>query len=366
MADTSIWGSFPSDYRSKIKYAVGIRNENFNSIHQIQGFDIEFKPNNGPLIQDLQVQILDNKIAVSGALFDAENDAVEYQVVTKKFGETIWRQITPEQPGWYKRKNGYQFFHEYDLSNFRAGENLIKVSTRDGRGTVYELESTIVLVTGEPTLDLNSNNEFYMNATIDHTLGRKIRFRILVNGNQITPRTGYTDWMQAPFTFDYSWDSKDLLYGLPNEITIEVVDEVETKKEIKFHVVGGYRSLLFKDENNFYYSTDKGDILQQLDFGTVIGGLLSGPRIVFLENRTGLELENVEIWADNESQGEKVKLYISETLDPFVPVESISLPNTMTNGEIKPFYVRVESKIDVTSIQRKIFKIYAKGDPVVV
>ncbi|WP_312339091.1 hypothetical protein [Anaerospora hongkongensis] len=364
MADEKIWDSLPSDYRSKIKYAVGIRNESFNSTHKIGKLDIEFMPNQGPLVQDGQVQVLTDRIALIGTLFDAENDAVEYQVVTKQFNEIGWRQITPEQPGWFKRKNGYQFYHEYDFTSFRAGDNTIKVITRDSRGVIYEKEFQIILITGEPQIELNFQNEFYMNATINHSLSKKVRFRILVNSNQITPLDGYTDWKEAGFTFDFSWDSKDLLYGLPNEITIEAVDELNTKAEIKFHVLGGYRSLLFKDENNFYYSTDKGDILQQLDFGTVIGGLFAEPRIVFLENRTGLTLEDVSIWADNETQEEKVKLMLSETLSPFVPVETISLTNTMANSEVKPFYVRIESEIDVQSIQRKVFKIYAKGDPV--
>lgn len=366
LADTSIWGSLPSDYRSKIKYAVGIRNESFNSTHRIQGLDIEFAPNSGPLVQDTQIQVQSDKVILSGVLFDAENDQVEYQVVTKQFNELTWRQITPEQPGWFKRKNGYEFYHEYDLTNFRAGDNSIKVVTRDNRGIVYEKEFQIILITGEPSIELNFQNEFYMNATINHSLGKKIRFRILVNNNQATPVEGYTEWKEAPFSFDFSWDSKDLLYGLPNEITIQAVDELNTIAEIKFHVIGGYRSLLFKDENNFYYSTDKGDILQQLDFGTVIGGLFAEPRVVFLENRTGLTLENVSIWADNETRDEKVKLVLSETLTPFVPVETILLTNTMANGEVKAFYVRIQSEIDVQSIQRKVFKIYAKGDPVVV
>jgi hypothetical protein len=365
MADPTIWGSLPSDYRSRIKYAVGVRNESFNSTHTIRGLQIEFAPNQGPLVQDTQIQVQSDKVIISGTLFDAENDQVEYQVVTKQFNELTWRQITPEQPGWFKRKNGYQFYHEYDLTHFRAGDNYIKVSARDSRGIINEKEFSIILITGEPQIELNSQNEFYMSATINHSLGKKIRFRILVNNNQMTPVEGYTEWKEAPFSFDYSWDSKDLLYGLPNEITIEAVDELNTVAEIKFHVIGGYRSLLFKDENNFYYSTDKGDVLQHLDFGTVIGGLLSEPRIVFLENRTGLTLENISIWADNETQEERVKLCLSETLSPFIPVETISLANTMDNGEVKPFYVRIESDIDVESIQRKVFKIYAKGDPVV-
>lgn len=366
MSDETMWSKLPTDYRSKVKYAVGIRSESFNSTHKISGVDIEFMPNQGPLVKDAAVTVQSERIVVSGSLFDAENDTVEYQIVTKQFNETEWRQITPEQPGWFKRKNGYAFYHEYELSNFRAGDNTIKVVTRDSRGVSYEEEFQVILVTGEPTITINSQNEFYMNATLGHTLGKKVRFRILVNNQQMSPRQGFTEWKESPFTFDFSWDSKDLLQGLPNEITIETVDELNTVCETRFHVIGGYRSLLFKDENNFYYSTDKGEILQQLDFGTVIGGLLTEPRVAFLENRTGLTIENITIWADNATQEENVKLKLSETLDPFVPVESITFANAMANGESKAFYARVESDVDAASIQRKVFKVYAKGDPVVV
>lgn len=365
MNDIATWEDLETDYRSKIKYAIGLTNENLNTTHSIKGVQIEFEPNKGPEIQDSNLLLEEDSVMISGRLYDVENDSIEYRVLTREMNEENWRQLTPSTPGWFKKGNGSTIAHTYNLSQLRTGENLIKIQTRDERGAMNEKELYVFLHTGEPSIRIDSYNEFYLNATMNHSLGKNIKFRIFINEKQVTPKEGFTDYFSSPHKLEYSWDSSDLLHNLPNEIRVEVMDEFSTKDEIRFHVIGGYRSLLFKDENNFYYSTDKGEILQQLDFGTVIGGLLAEPARVYIENRTGLELENVNIWTPEPGEGEKVFLKISKTYDPFVPVENFTFSNTMEPGETREFFVRVESDIDQKSIERKVFNVFAKGDPVI-
>ena len=365
LKDSDIWATFPSTHQSKIKAAVGIR-AGGKSRFSVKDMEIEFEPNKGPRIENEVVTVEDNKVTFSGRINDLENDNVEYQILTQQFGESSWRQITPAPSGWYKRSNGYEFNHSYELSTFRCGDNTIRIIAKDSRGEITQKDYQIIVVTGEPIVSIDSHNEFYMKATINHTTGRKVRFMVLINDKQVSPRRGYTDWKEAPFTFDYSWNSDDIVNELPNKISIVAVDEMGTKTSTDFTIMGGYKGLLFRDENNTYYSTDKGDILQQLDFGTVVGGRLTEPRIVYLENKTGIELENIKVYIDLAQQENNLKLRLSELNAPFTPVEDFTYTGTMKHGEIKAFYARIETDINMSSIKDKVFHIYAKGDPVIV
>ena len=365
MADPAIWKNFPSTYKSKIKTAVGIRTESFGSKHTITDMEINFQENQGPTVEDDNVTVLGDSVVFTGRLNDLEGDEVEYQVVTQQFGEKDWRQITPAPIGWFKRPNGYEFKHVYELSDFRSGDNTLRIFTKDARGMVYHKDYQLIIVSGEPIVKVESHNEFYAKATVDHSLGKKVRFQVLINNKQVTPRRGYTDWKVPPFDFEYSWNSDDLEYGLPNKISIIAVDELGTKTQADFTVEGGYKSLLFRDENDMYYSTDKGSILQQLDFGTVIGGQLMEPHIVYLENRTGLELENVTVYVDMAQQEPNLKLKLSEVNAPFASNDSFTYTGTMKHGDVKAFYARIEADIDTKSVKDKVFNIYAKGDPVI-
>ena len=92
-----------------------------------------------------------------------------------------------------------------------------------------------------------------------------------------------------------------MLNGLPNEIQILVQDEMQTETFATFNIIGEYKALLFKDENNFYYSTDTAEVLQQLDFGTVIGGINTDDYTVTLENKTGLSMNDISIFPDSDT-----------------------------------------------------------------
>lgn len=363
--DPEIWKTFPTDYKSRVKYAIGISTAAIDITYKVKGLTVEFEPNIGPAISQDSVTVQDDKVTVSGKLFDPENDEIEYQIQTKWFGDSEWKQITPEPSGWFKRKNGYTFTHDYELSKFHAGDNTIRIISRDSRGTTVQKDYQVILVTGEPTVKINSQNEFYMNASIGHTLNKRTRFKILINGKQISPKTGYTEWKDGVTTFDYGWNSGDLQNGLPNKITICAADELGTEVSESFVVNGGYKSLLFRDENDAYYSTDKGDILQQLNFGTIIGGQSSEPHIVYLENHTGLDLENVNVFIDPKQQTPDIKLRLSSVETPFESLEKIIYSGSMKHGESKAFYAKIESNVGIESVEDKIFNIYAKGDPIV-
>ena len=368
MTSRRVMNALPTDYKSAIKLAVGVAVHAFDVTHAVSGFKIEFEPNSGPQVSPTAtVDDAKNRVNVGGTLFDRENDDISYRILVRPQSATTWTQLLPDVDGtWFSRPNGYTFAHAFELSNFRAGSNVIKVQTKDSRGATYEDTATVVLASGAPSITVNSQNSFYLNATLDHSSARKVRFKVLVNGEQLAPRVGWSEWKETPYTFNFTWDSDDLLHGLPNDVQVVVEDELCTEAVSKFNVVGEYKSLLFKDENGFYYSTDKGEVLQQLDFGTVVGGSLTGPQLVYLENKTGLPMENVSIYVDLSTDEEHTKVKLSTTADPFADVDEIPVPGVLADNDTFTFYVRVDADRDTLSFRDKIFKIRAKGDPVVV
>ena len=395
LTSRAVMNALPTDYKSKVKIAAAISAEAFNSTFSIRDFDIEFEPNNGPEVLDLVERDNGEVVTISGVLNDKENDSISYRILTKHQIDADYKQILPRnEGGWLRQKNGYKFEERFLLSEFKNGANVIKIETKDSRGETFEKTINFTLIQGTPEIKINSNNQFYANITLSHTLKKKVRFQIYINGIQKAPvKEGeWSEWKstETPFTFDYTWNTKDLLNGLPNELEIKVQDEMKTETFAKFNVIGEYKSLLFKDQNNFYYSTDTGEVLQQLDFGTVIGGVLSDVYPVIIENKTGLSMDNIIIYPDSTTQEELAKIKLSHTApdskegfvssnETFVVKNynqdasdfttheyqnALKVPYVLDNNDTYTFYVRIESDEEIASYKNKVFRVLANGTPI--
>ena len=396
LASRTVMNALPTDYKSKIKIASAISVESFNNSHTIKGLNIEFEPNSGPDVQNFLSNKKNDNVVITGKFFDNENDDVFYQLYTKSQIETDYRQLLPtNKGGWLQSKNEKDFEFKIPLYEFKNGSNMIKIVTKDTRGEISEKTINMTLIEGAPAIKINSNNQFYANITLSHSMNKRVHFKIFINGKQKAPATEgkWSEWHDTttPFTFDYTWDTEDVLNGLPNEIQVVVQDEMQTETFATFNVLGEYKALLFKDENNFYYSTDTGEVLQQLDFGTVIGGINTDDYTVTLENKTGLSMNDIIIFPDSDTQEDKAKIKLSHTgtdskegfvssSDKFVVhnyntsgaeigngttyENAIKVPYVLDNNDTYKFHVRIESTQDVPSYRHKIFRVLATGNPI--
>jgi len=181
-----------------------------------------------------------------------------------------------------------------------------------------------------------------LQALINDENGDDVAYRILINGVQKFPTEGYTAFEPTPRLIDYSWDSSDLIFGLNNEIILEVIDPFKGVLQLKSNVIGTYKGLLFKDEYGNYYSTDKAEILKYIDLGQHTAGSLTTPKRVILENRTGGSIGNVKIKVSDETVYEGIDMTISHTLTPYNGTKELLIPYTLNDKDTFNFYVRVK------------------------
>lgn len=375
IADNNIWQYLDTSYKSQIKFAIGINSESETSF-SVQKVTMNFNDNTAPIISDDEISLDDYFVYLNGKIYDIENDELKYQIFTRPTNETEdisqitekdWKQIYPvTDGGWINTGSNYDFAHRFELNKFKTGKNIIKIIVQDQRELVTEKEYTVEINAGYPRISINSYNDFSFDGIFEHTENRDVKARIFINDKQFSPRRGYSNWLKVPYNLHFEWSSDDVIYGMPNTIKIELIDDLGNTETMSFIIEGTYKNLLFRDRNNVYYSTDKGEILEQLDLGKIIGGEIADHYEVFLENRTGIDLENVTVFVDPAQMDEHIKIQVSETgaNNDFVSADSFTYSGIMKHNDTKVFYVRAEADNLIKAVQDKVYNIYAKGDPV--
>jgi hypothetical protein len=121
-------------------------------------------------------------------------------------------------------------------------------------------------------------------------------------------------------------------------------------------------NIIFKNVNGNILSNTSGDIIKYLDFGIMTAGSTSLVKEVVLENRCGFDIGFIEIWVEQSSLDQGIKLKLSKYKNPFIEEDYIYLDGSLAPGEVKKFYVRLSSDISVKN--GGTFKIIAKGKPV--
>src|SRR5690606_27857130 len=100
--------------------------------------------------------------------------------------------------------------------------------------------------------------------------------------------------------------------------------------------------LYFKDSLG-YLSIPGGGILRRLNVGDVTQGTRSEHKAIKVENRTGVEIQNVVVDVEEHPDGDAIELSLTD--DPFAPEPlPLQLPGTIgPDQESQPIYVRVQA-----------------------
>ncbi|GEA16822.1 hypothetical protein E308F_30680 [Moorella sp. E308F] len=353
--------------RGTLDFAVSLKTTNPYSSPTLNKITVNFPVNQAPLIQNpsLTPDTIHNEwVELRATVEDLEGDQFQYQVWING------SQVYPTTAGeWSPLLNsGESIFKAYNYPYFRVGTNVVKLIVRDKRGLTREWSSNVTVTNINPTITISHGN-FSLVGTIGDDNSDSVAYRILINGRQVFPTEGnniidgilYSDFAPSPRQIKYEWGSNDVRFGVPNTFTIEVIDNFKGKGLAEFQVVGTYKGILFMDEQGNFYSTDKGEILKYLDFGTLIAGQETEPKLVYLKNQNGFDVENVELKVtDNLPPG--VNVYISKSNQPFEYNMVINHSGVLQDEETIPFYVKlVTDKMAEAGVS---FEITTKASPV--
>jgi hypothetical protein len=332
-------------YEERLFIKVGLDSNNTVDPILVSKITSRFADNQPPIVQNMSLSlssIHDEETFLSAKMIDSEGDRIEYRVMIKKANSFDFEQAIPAS-GWIEVTNNTDITHALNKDYFELGTNNIKIQTRDHRGAVKDSQVLdLQFINSAPIQVSYICTDFNLQALINDENGDDVAYRILINGVQKFPTEGYTAFEPTPRLIDYSWDSSDLIFGLNNEIILEVIDPFKGVLQLKSNVIGTYKGLLFKDEYGNYYSTDKAEILKYIDLGQHTAGSLTTPKRVILENHTGESIGNVKIKVSDETVYEGIDMTISHTLTPYNGTKELVIPYTLNDKDTFNFYVRVK------------------------
>ncbi|MWV43083.1 hypothetical protein GRF59_05520 [Paenibacillus sp. HJL G12] len=118
--------------------------------------------------------------------------------------------------------------------------------------------------------------------------------------------------------------------------------------------------LLFTNENGFPFNNPEGNMLYNLDFGTMTAGQVATPRKLKLTNFCGFDISDVQIFIKPSEFPPKVAVEISRFNTPFIPEENNTFGGVLKDGESVTFYARIVTQED--TMAGGDFYIYAKAD----
>lgn len=250
----------------------------------------------------------------------------------------------------------------FNNSDLIVGTNTIRVEFKDDWGALGTWSDTVTKLNAVPTLS-GSMSGLTLNAVINDTDGDDVRYRILINGKQVFPESNYTTLLHVPLEIKYTLSSQQVIIGSNNLIRVEYMDSLGGVGAWEKPFVADFAGLMFCDEAETYYSTDLGEILKYLDFGTIVAGQTTSAERVFLKNTLGYPVEEIQLWnTQGELDGVNAKAEISYSTAPFEAMDMLEFADQLNHGEKIPFYVRVVT--NRFALHGGMFDVYVKADPV--
>ena len=294
-----------------------------------------------------------DSVTLSGTLSASDGYVVSYQVLLNN-------QVIYEVD---------DFLPTHDINitiqsdNMVLGSNVIKLVAIDNTGdsSSYWI-FTVTKVNTVPFITASMQG-LTLNIRIDDPDTDNVKFRIELNGNQVFPPSGYTNFRTPPVLYKHTFKSSDVNIGSLNTLVIYAVDDLGSEAIHQLEFIGEYSGLMFADSDGNYYSTDLGEVLKYLDFGGVIAGQTTLSVPIRLINKNGFKVTNIVLSNDNNTQPPGVRLEMSKSDLPFVPETELFYPIVLNYGDEITFYVRLATDAGTPPKSGKV-TIFVKGDPI--
>ncbi|ALS22328.1 discoidin domain-containing protein [Paenibacillus naphthalenovorans] len=300
-----------------------------------------------------KTSIHSDDVTLAGTISDPDNNSVQYRILINGVNEYPSEGYTDFMPS--------PLAINYTISNskFILGSNQISLEMVNSKGSEASWITTVTLDSQNPTITAFMTG-MQLNATIEDPENDTVQFKVVLNDVQIYPNVGYTSLVPTPVNYQRIFHSNEINLGSNNTVQIIVLDKYGAQSEVTLNFIGEYTGLLFFDTGGNYYSTDIGEVLKYLDFGTLVAGQSSLDIKVNLKNTYPYNIQNIRLWSEHSIEGLAVEL--SKTNNPFIANSSLIYGQVMSYNDSLEFYVRL--KVDTSAQVGGTFDIRVSADPV--
>lgn len=243
--------------------------------------------------------------------------------------------------------------------------------TYDKTPVIKDIRFYILNTTATINLEFKDN---MLQGELDDADKSSVQYRVLINNKNLYPENGEFTALADPMVpIELQVSSKDIIIGESNTLRVEFKDGWGTMDFWEQTFTGEMRGLLFYDESGGLYSTEVGEVLKTLDFGTITAGTTSQEHKVTLKNLTSSEYENITLntiipqeegheVAQENVNNQKVQFQLSHSDSPFTPNQELKYVSAQPNQEFE-FFVRISTSIDATGVQDGLFDIQVIAKP---
>ena len=243
--------------------------------------------------------------------------------------------------------------------------------TYDKTPVIKDVRFYILNTTATINLEFTDN---ILQGELDDADKSSVQYRVLINNENLYPENGEFTALEEPMApIELQVSSKDIIIGENNTLRVEFKDGWGTMDFWEQTFIGEMRGLLFYDELGGLYSTEIGEVLKTLDFGTITAGTTSQEHKVTLKNLTSGEYENITLntiipqelgyeVAQENIDNQKVQFQLSHSDSPFTPNQELKYLSAQPNQEFE-FFVRISTSIDATGVQDGLFDIQVIAKP---
>lgn len=243
--------------------------------------------------------------------------------------------------------------------------------TYDKTPIIKDVRFYILNTTATINLEFRDN---ILQGELDDADKSSVQYRVIINNKNLYPENGEFTSLEDPLVpIELQISSKDIIIGENNTLRVEFKDGWGAMDFWEQTFMGEMRGLLFYDEQGHLYSTEVGEILKTLDFGTITAGTTSQEHRVKLKNLTSSEYENITLntiipnelgseIAQENIDNQKVQFQLSHSDSPFVPNQELKYLSALPNQEFE-FFVRISTSIDAVGVQEGLFDIQVIAKP---
>ncbi|MNV42659.1 hypothetical protein D3C71_1343420 [compost metagenome] len=166
-----------------------------------------------------------------------------------------------------------------------------------------------------------------------------IRYNVSLNGTKVYPKDDtFTTLTRTPLSYSIQFRPEQINIDEENVLHVNSIDQYGATSSIESKFIGSRNSLVFCDENGEYYSNDINNLLNYLDFGTLVAGQTSLEAKVIMKNAYNYKVKNLQL-----SYGidvNNVQIEFSKTTNPFIAEPNLSY-NELEVNETIDFYMRL-------------------------